>query len=342
MKVLVDYHHADLYESLAMLFEDRFGWELYRPYGLEWWDDGYWNYERHMPHGRDIAAQYLSPWGSDKDLGDHFERDDESHPGRILKLLTLEQALEVDIVIASLTENEEGFHRFAKSIGAKFGLQLGNQGTVNRYDLADFSLFSTTREYTPWTPFVFYRQEFSLKDFRFEYPPTESDVAATWVQCLPSAGEDWDRFTSLAKATPELRWFHHGHCNQDSGYWRSNVRTTPELAAQMRAARIGIHFKQWSDGYGHVIHNLFAVGKPVVATASYYADKLAAPLFVDGETSFDVQTRSKDEVVAILHRLASDDDFHRRISENAAARFSEVVDFDADADAIRAMFEKVL
>lgn len=343
-RVLTEMHHGDLYESLAMLFEDRFGWQLYRPTGMEFWDEGLWNYERHMDHGEAIARQYLEPWPSDRDMGDHFERDDESHPGRIHKLVSLEQvrSQRFDIVLATLAENEEGLHGLARSIGAKFGIQLGNEGTLNRYDLADFCMFSTTREHEPWVPFVYYHQEFSLADFRYEYPPTENDLVATWVQCLPSTGEDWDRFVRLAEMTPELRWRHHGHCNQDSGYWASNVKTSSEVAAQMRAARIGLHFKKWSDGYGHVIHNLFAVGKPIVATATYYAGKLAGPLFVDGVTSFDVQTRSDVEVTEIIRRLATDDDFHQRISENAAARFGEVVDFDADAEAVRAMLDNVL
>lgn len=46
MRVLADYHHHDLFESLAILFEDRLGWELYRPIGMEWFDEGYWNFER--------------------------------------------------------------------------------------------------------------------------------------------------------------------------------------------------------------------------------------------------------------------------------------------------------
>lgn len=327
-----------------MLFTDRFGWDLYRPYGMGYWDEGIWNYERHMPHGEAVARQYLEPWGSDRDMGDHFERDDLVHPGRVMKLVTLEQAraMRPDITIATLTENEQGWHDFARSVGGKFGLQLGNEATVNRYDLADFSLFSTTREYLPWTPYVFYRQEFSLKDFRFEYPPTEPDTIATWVQCLPEGGEDWDRFKALAAMTPELNWYHHGHCNQDSGYWRSNVGTTREVAAQMRAARIGLHFKKWSDGYGHVIHNLFATGKPVIGTASYYADKMAGPLFLDGVNSWNVQTRSDHEVAEIIRRLHTDDEFHQRASEASVARFREIVDFDAEAEAIREMFARVL
>jgi glycosyltransferase involved in cell wall biosynthesis len=350
VSILADHHHGDLWESPELLFTDRFGWDLYRLRGMEWWDEGYWQYERGMPHGEDVAKQYLQPWGDDRDCGTHWERDDPTHPGRVMKMLTLEQAQDQkpDIILATLTENEPGLEKFARSIGAKYGIQVGNQGTDNHYDLLDFAMFSTTRPWYPDKPHVTYHQEFSLADYRYQWPPTERDKCSTWVQCLQSSSWFYSRFVALAELTPELRWRFHGHCNQDDPRWESNVLTSAEVAAQMRAAGIGIHFKQWSDGYGHVIHSLFAVGKPVIATAAYYDGrsdgqvKLAAPLFVDGVTSFDVQSRTDEEVVQIIRRLATDDDFHRQVSEAAYARFKEVVDFDADAEAVRAMFEQVL
>ena len=100
--------------------------------------------------------------------------------------------------------------------------------------------------------------------------------------------------------------------------------------------------KERSDGYGHVIHNLFATGTPVVGRAGYYRGKMAGELWVDGVTSFDIDTRSRDEVIAILRRLRDDDDFHAAISENAVAKFREVVNFDAEAERIRSMFDAVL
>ena len=158
---------------------------------------------------------------------------------------------------------------------------------------------------------------------------------------LYASSEAYGLFDKFAKLTPELRWYCHGHANQ-TPYWRSNVTTTAELSKQMRASRVGIHFKEWSDGYGHVLHNLFAIGKPVVATASYYVDKLGGPLFVDGVTSFNVQTRTDDEVVQIIRRLAQDDQFHQQISENVYKRFKQIVDFDYDAQQVKEMLAKVL
>ena len=345
MRVLTDAsHHADLYESLVMLFEDRMGWELYRMTGMEYWDEGLWNWERHMPHGEPVARQNLQGWGSDRDMGDHSERDDTVHPGRVMKMLTLAQArdLKPDIVIASLAENEEGLHRFATEIGAKFGLQLGNQGTINRYDLADFSLISTTRDGYPWTPYVVYRQEFSLADFRFEYPPADRTYVGTWVQVLPSDEGEYQRFLRLAADIPEAKMRYHGHVGAVDTFWGGNVSTTKEVAALMRSAGVGYHCKKWSDGYGHVLHNLAAVGKPLVGTASYYEDKLGGPLWVEGVTSWNVQAHPHHETVDFIRRLLVDDELHERMSYAMAARFREIVDFDAEFEQIRTMLENVM
>lgn len=349
MRILSDYHHSDLYESLRMLFEDRFGWELYRPIGMEWFDSGIWQFEKAW-HGDAIAKQYLTIWGDDRDCGDHWQRDDQTHPGRVHKMVTLEQARsqDWDIVLATLSENEPGMAAFARERGAKYGIQIGNQGALNQWDLADFGLCSTTLPFVPWKPYVTYHQEFSLTDFRYEYPPAERSKASTWVQCLSEDAPEYSRFLAMAEAAPELQWRFHGHCGNDNPLWESNVKTTPELAAQMRAAGIGVHFKTWSDGYGHVIHNLFAVGKPIIATAGYYHGsrdglaKLAGPLFVEGVTSFDVQSHSVAEIADIARRLATDDEFHHRISDASAARFAEIVNFDEDAEKVRTLLESVL
>ena len=345
MKVLADYHHHALWESLRMLFEDRFGWELYRLYDMDWWDTGIWAWERQQAWGHDVARQYMAPWASDVDRGDHYERPDDAYPGRVHKMLTMAQArdLKPDFVLATLTENETGLAGFAKEIGAKFGIQVGNQDTDNRYDLLDFALFSTTRRNYPWVPYVTYRQEFSLADFRFEYPPSDRTFVGTWVQAMATGDSvAYDFFLRLARALPELRFRYHGHVGPVDEYWGGNVRTTTEVAEQIRSARVGLHIKTWSDGYGHTIHNLFATGKPVVATASYYGDKLAGPLFVEGVTSWDLQRHTFPESVDFIRRLTVDDELHERMSRASAARFREIVNFDAEANEIRAMFDNVL
>ena len=42
IRILADFHHHALWESLRLVFEERFGWELYRPIGMDWFIEGYW------------------------------------------------------------------------------------------------------------------------------------------------------------------------------------------------------------------------------------------------------------------------------------------------------------
>jgi hypothetical protein len=349
VKVLLDAIHADLLHSLRMLFEDRFGWEMYVPHGMGWYDEGIWRFEADRL-GDQVARQFLQPWDTDRNAGDHWQRDDATHPGRITKRVTLEQArdLKPDIVIATLAENEPGLYRFSRDVGAVYGIQIGNQGAPNGFGVAAFVMSSVTLPHVkPWMPHVFYHQEFDLNDFRFEWPPSEPDLVMTRVQCFNQT-PDYERFQRFAEATPELRWRHYGHCGDRDALWGGDAPSTAVVAAQMRSARIGYHVKRWSDGYGHVGFNWFAVGRPVIGSAGYYlgrqdgVEKLMAPLWVEGETSFDVDTKTQAEVVDLVRRLATDDDYHRQISEQATARFHEVVSFDAEAEQIRAMLEAVL
>ena len=227
VRVLADYHHSDLFESYQLTLGDRFGWEVIRPVGMEWYDEGYWNFER-IAHGDAVARQYLAIWDIDREYPDHWERDDATHPGRILVGVTLAQAREQewDIVLCSLTHNEGGFAPLAAELGAVFGIQAGNVGQVDsiHWPPVRFALLSTTTGgiHIP-VPHVVYRQEFDLNDFRYEWPPTEPDSIGSFIQCFPENHGFYDQFLALARTDPRLRleglW-----CLRQSPYRRVRVR----------------------------------------------------------------------------------------------------------------------
>ncbi len=346
MKVLLDFHHHDLWESMELLCA-RLGWTLYRPIGMEWYDEGYWNLERAW-HGDAVARQYLTPWGDDID----GRRLDKSH-GRWQNLLTLEQArdLRPDIVIASVAHNHEGFARFAREVHAVFGLQLGNvrfseiDMREDRWDLASFGLVSAVLPGPVRVPHVTYHQEFSLADFRHEPPPQgERLVVSSFVNCFPENVDAYAGFRAIAGSHPEHDWRVYGAYGQvpQDEYACGNIDRCASVGDAMRASDIAWHTKQWSDGYGHVIHDWFAVGRPVIGHEWYYRSQLAGPLWQEGVTSFDITDKSVDEVAGIIADLRADPERHLRMSEAAAARFREVVDFDQEEQAIRRMFEAVL
>lgn len=345
IRVLCDAIHADLWESLRLLFEERLGWELYRPIGMEWAEKGIWRFEQHQPYGAGVAHQFLDPWDSDE-FGEPFsERADTTHPGEFIRLVTYEQARSQpwDLVLATLAENEQGWWQFAQEVGAHYGIQVGNQGAANLWPLAEFGLLSvTTPGLKPWKPHVYYRQEFSLEDFAPDHGAmAEPDLVMNRVQCT-SQTPDHERWRRMAAAVPEARFRWYGHCEPRDEWFGGSDETTPLVAGSMHRARIAWHPKRWSDGYGHVIHNWFSIGRPVIGSAGYYADKLAGPLFEEGVTSFDMDRLSDDELAATVRMLLGDEDRWLRMCEASADRFRAVVDFDAEAAEIRAMLENVM
>ena len=391
MKVLMDFHHHDLWESMELL-ADRLGWTLYRPIGMEWYEQGYWNHERKF-WGDAVARQYLQSWDTDTD----GLRPDWSHIGRFYKLLTLDEArdLRPDLVLSSLAHNHEGFARFASEVGAMFGLQIGNvrfsgqDMAEDRWDLAAFGLVSGIMPVVPPKPHVVYHQEFDIsrRGFASAPPPRgqfavgikeERDLTPGWfdrepslepvadgaiipplrvyasppqrfrvssfVQCYPQDAPAYDYWRKAAEQVPEMSWKvwgAYGEAPADE-FAAGNLSVCNDVAIEMRASDVGWHAKRWSDGYGHVIHNWFAVGRPVLGFQRYYADQLAGRLWVEGETAWDIESRSLGEVADLLRRFRDDEDFHLRACEASAERFRQVVDFDQEEQEIRALLAQVL
>lgn len=365
IRVLCDAIHADLWESLRLLLEVRLGWQLYRPIGMEWHERGVWRFEQHQPYGLGVAHQFLDPWDGDRayasgyhfypghrtdePCGDcewpHAARRDTTHPPQVQRLVTYEQARSKpwDLVLATLAENEEGLWKFAQEVGAHYGIQVGNQGAQNLWPIAEFGLLSvTTPGFTPWKPHVYYRQEFDLRQFSPDDGAiAEPDLVSTRVQCITQTGE-YARFLAAAAAIPEARFLWYGHCEPRDEHWGGDDATTNDVAHSMHRTRVAWHAKRWSDGYGHVVHNWFAIGRPVIGTATYYQDKIAGPLFVEGVTSYDLDRHSDQEVHGIIRRLLGDDDHWLTMCRASAERFRAVVDFDAEAEQIRTMLENVM
>lgn len=357
IRVLTDAIHADLQESLRLLFEVRLGWELYFCGGMEWYEAGIWRFE-HQAHGDAVARQFLQHWPDDIMVTDidtrpggaithpYTYRVDNTHPGQAMKRVTLEQAaaLRPDIVLSTLAENDPGWIRFKQDGHARhFGVQVGNQDQKASYGAAEFALLSsTTPGFVPWMPHVYYHQEFDTE--RLFYPETRlavPDTVRTMVQCA-NTSPGWGLWQAVSALMPEaeMRWY--GHCGEPDQWFAGNSPNTPAVAMRMHEARVAWHWKQWSDGYGHVIHNWFAIGRPILATSAYYHDKLAGPLFHEGKTSYDITRRSAAETADLIHRLFNDEDHWLAMCEASAQRFRDVVSFSEEAAEIGRMFEGIL
>lgn len=320
-RILADWHHGALYESLAMLFVDRFGADLYRPVGQDWFTAGYWGF-----NNRAIGMEWWDFIGAspeDRNLGDHFERPNPQYPRRPYQLVTLAQARAQrwDFVVGSLSQHQAGFARLAKDLGARFVHQVGNAQHPIDWGLEPLVLASAKIP-LPGKG-VIYHQEFSLDRFGYSKPATTSVVMNaslrfSWTEC-------YKIWKGAREIMPNLEWVDHGttlgtFVDQDA------------VAAEMRRASWAWHDKPISDGYGHVIHNWAAMGRPLIGHASHYAGALAEPFWRHGETAFDLDSISLSDLLKILGE--NDADRLGEMSQRLAETFRSVVDFDADARAV--------
>jgi hypothetical protein len=314
-RVLIDYHHADLAESLHLLLTDRYGWDCYIPVGMEWWDAEVWQFGRNTWGDDRLARQFLTR--------ESVERDN-AHPERLHNVITYPEAvnLDWDYVIASVPDNYLGYHRFAREYDAKFVIQAGNTNQYIAWELGPLVLNSS--EMPMHGRGVTYHQEFNLEHFR--YSPAESQIVGSFVNCMDRM-PCWPFLDEAMKLMPERTFRIHGIDGPDG-----NVKPTKDVGTLMRSYGWAWHDKVTGDGFGHVIHNWAAVGRPLIGHASHYDGKMGGPLWEDGVTCIDLDRHSIGELPGLMDSL-DNAEMGRAIRE----RFDGLVDYDAEAERIHAL-----
>ena len=345
MRVLADYHHGSLFQSLQLLFEGRLGAELYRPIGMEWYEQGYWNV---YPHPA-TASQFLTVT-DDVSLklnsegvevpGHEAAREDDgifhidsgpdggSHRG-----ITLDKfaSLDFDIVISSIPQHIEPYNRLIAehSPAANHVFQVGNswghQPGVGNI-LISAAPFSVPEDMNV----CFYHQEFDLDVFSYEPPGLDKSIFSYihWMRAPELFAEYADRLSESFS----FRAFGAGMGDTLPG--------SKTIAAKMKSSTFTWHYKPEGDGFGHVIHNSYAVGRPALIWGSHYRGRLAEALFENDVTCIDMELGTpEDNVQRILE--FSEPDRHAEMCAAAHQRFCEVVDFDESEQRVRAFLDRL-
>ena len=295
MRVLVDQHHADLLYSLQLLFEDRLGFDLFVAKGHEWWDEGYWRFGEVWGDDR-LAQQFLGLNDTYREVEPGiFLTFDPHHPERPVYCITLAEAagLSWDVVLATVQDNQAGFARFAREHGAQYLYQVGN--TRQEIDWSLDPLVLNAADVTLEGRGVSISQEFDAHStFGFRRPGHQNRVAS-FVNLLPLIPEAWRPFEELAKLLPEYRFRSFGHDCPDG-----LLRPVGNLADEMGRTGWAFHDKVTGDGFGHVIHNWAAIGRPLIGHASYYRGQRAEVFWQDGVTCLDLDLHSFEEAARII------------------------------------------
>lgn len=355
MKIFADLHHGDLYYSLQLLFEKRLGAELYRPIGLEWYSEGYWHIFPHIDTARQFLAtdqatrppnlnNFLSPdqkpqdWGETYLLNKNYTIEDgiyyvlDPTKNKYQRGVTLEKfkSMNFDIIISSIPQHIGPFNKLIQLYQpqAKHIFQVGNawghQPGV-RNILASTAPFSVPSGINA----CFYHQEFDLGEFRYE-PPTNHDTVCSYIHFM----QNKQLMTDYATNLPGWTFRSYGAGMEDT------IALTSDIAKRMRNSAFTWHYKPGGDGYGHVLANTYASGRPAIVWQPFYQGKLMDKMFEDGVTCIDISKRSVADNVALLQRYSQPEE-HVRLCEAAYRKFKDAVNFDEDERRVRSFLERL-
>lgn len=365
MRVLADFHHAGLLQSLILLFEKRLGGQVYRPIGTDWHTKGFWKVYDHPA----TVAQFLEAGGNTPDgtaklnelIGSEWVgaanevEGGYRHPiywkcqdidsGTFNRAISLQGFFDTkfDIVIASIPAHIEPFKRLCELHPSKPKLifQIGNAWTTEAGSAPNIMASAKITGVPADTNFIEYHQEFDTSIFSpFSRAYTgmgfvagaDDKTVASFVNVFNNMGHfesDWGLFQAVKRLMPDWTFKSYGGQCPDGA-----LGPAPVLAEAMRNQMFIWHTKAGGDGYGHIIHNAAAVGRPMIVKKSYYVGKMAEPLLIDGETCINIDGMDPHEVIEkILHY--SEPDRWKTMTVKTYENFKKVVDFDAEAEKLK-------
>jgi hypothetical protein len=342
-RILTDFHHSGLLNSLIMLFEGRLGYSLYRPIGRRWYDEGYWKIYDHPA----TVAQYLDIGGATPDgtpelnsvIGkkDHVYKCQDIDSGLYNKAITLDGFLnnKFDIIIASIPGHVEPFKELAKRHldNPKLIFQIGNAWEANNAENVMAS--AIVKNVPDSVNFITYHQEFDLDEFCYAPPRDNKNIYSFVNNFTNQFPDDWQLFENIEQLMTEWTFKSFGgQCRDGSIGGSANVAKT------MQDSRFVWHTKKGGDGFGHIIHNAPAVGRPLIVKKEYYIDKLAEPLLEDEITCIIIDGLKPDQIVKKINYW-NEPIRYNAMSKRAYNKFKEIVDYDKEEQEIRQFLDNL-
>lgn len=368
--VFVDFHHASLLNSLIMLFEGRLGGKVYRPIGIEWAERGFWKVYDHPA----TQAQFLGIGGATPDgsqplndvVGKTLDYGQVYHcldieSDQTNKAITLEAfwKMPIDFVVASIPQHIYPFRRLCEEHPNKPKLiyQIGNAWAVSMDERAQLDgVMASAKVPAMWDvagyggkqlPVITYHQEFDLNVFKFHEPMNYQSIPAkewpakkisSFVNCFTTDqlfGFDYALFRTIEREMFDWNFrAYGGQCRDGS------KNGSVELAAAMAESRFIWHTKAGGDGFGHVIHNAAACGRPLIVRKEYYNGKMANDLLIDGETCIAIDGLSTTDLISKIEYY-NQHFIYLNMCRAMRERFQKVVNFDKETEEIKAFLDLV-
>lgn len=343
-RVFIDMHHSDLFFSLVLLFERRFGWEVYRPIGLDWWENDFWHIAKPYNDAPDTINQYLGindkSWDAYKNLNGNYKLEDDVYKcydpvhDYHHKAITLEKfkTMKFDYIISSIPAHDYSFAELRNKYQpeAIHIAQIGNVGQSTHIPYV-LCAAATLTDLRPDQKVVYYHQEFDLSTFTMV-----SDYTPNTIRCLMNGlpfTPDYPVYQRFKERMSDWDFKSYGGSCDDG-----SLHNIKDIAKAIQDSQFIWQLKHTGDGFGHVIHNAAACGKPLIVKKEYYRGQLAEPLLEDGVTCITVDGKSDEQVEQEIRHYAQRPHYIK-MSKAMRERFNAVVDYEAEAREIKRFFE---
>ncbi len=368
MNVLCDFHHTDLFRSFRTLFENRLGMKLFRPIGEDWWEKGYYHHPEPV-YGRGCLSKESFHRGHLRD----YDSSGPSHyphgsDWKEWSWITLAEASEkIDIIVSTHPANERAYAKFQKEARprAERIRYIGNEGeepSEISKNLLCSNLIAHQASKKKYHS-LFFHPEFDTALYSWSEPPRwEKPVIRTFLNYIYHNAPQSDKplyQKHRAALISKYYFFTHGLGTpppgvdlppgdplwsyllekNGAGYRMPDLirsdgepETHEEISALMKQTNLAWHVKN-ADGYGYALHQLYACGRPVICRREDYRGKTGALLLQDKKTCVMLDGNERDDIRKIERFLEPDE--NARMCRRAHDRFRKVVNFEAEAVAVK-------
>ena len=354
MNVFADLHHSGLYHSLHLLIEKRLGWNLYRPIGKDWFNEGYWDIAKPYNDNPDTISQFLAirdihkPSDGTPPLNTlqsthsgHYNVEDTCY-GYTQKAIEIERFKEMqfDIIIASIPAHWYTYKRLRDKYQpkAKLVCHMGNMFNEVGPAISDktiTNLMASAKRFPNISSRinkVFYHQELHPLFLDRETLSPKPNQITSFVNLLP-AKEEYDAYRT---ALPEFDFNAYGSSTPD-GF----IDTIPQIKKLMGRSTWAWHVKPNGDGFGHVWYQWAFTGRPIITYFTDYEDKLGGEIFEDEVTGIDLGKRTMVKNIALIKKL-SEPSTHQEMCRAIRDRTVQMVDYNTEEQLLWEFFSNLL
>lgn len=303
MKVFCDFHHRDLVNSMCHLFEKRMGGELYVPWGLDYYKEGYWGV---VDANKDaVAEQFListfikTERQTSTVNGDGIitiDTKDGKLPYKGIDFNTFCKT-KFDIIISTVPAHIPLYMKLLKDHQpqAKFIFEAGNNWGHIPINVSNF-LNSTTYTFISgedmkgWTMQSLYKK-FTKKDLykgiHKIFQNRRTGKKCNMVYFHPEFDLNIFKNDNSVKNIKSISNIRHG-CNTLGGLYELERRlpdwvikaygvdnregelfTDWDIARAMNESGFVYHVKPVGDGYGYNVHQTYAVGSILITDSTH-------------------------------------------------------------------------